>query len=84
MLPLSWFNQKKSVRISSAIPHSSFLTPHSQLLTPNSRMDWLRQSIFKTAMNASDGTATLPTWRMRFLPSFCFSSSFFLRLMSPP
>ena len=33
---------------------------------------------------ASLGTDTLPTWRMRFLPSFCFSSSFFLRVMSPP
>ena len=43
-----------------------------------------RQSIFKTAMNASLGTDTLPTWRMRFLPSFCFSKSFFLRVMSPP
>ena len=42
------------------------------------------QSIFSTAMNASLGTATLPTWRMRFLPSFCFSSSFFLRVISPP
>ena len=35
-------------------------------------------------MNASDGTSTLPTWRMRFLPSFCFSSSCFFRVMSPP
>ena len=42
------------------------------------------QSIFRTAMNASLGTDTVPTWRMRFLPSFCFSSSFFLRVMSPP
>ena len=25
-----------------------------------------------------------PNWRMRFLPSFCFSSSFFLRVISPP
>ena len=41
-------------------------------------------SIFSTAMNASLGTCTLPSWRMRFLPSFCFSSSLRLRLMSPP
>ena len=27
---------------------------------------------------------TLPKERMRFLPSFCFSSSFFFRVMSPP
>ncbi len=42
------------------------------------------QSIFRTAMNASLGTDTVPTWRMRFLPSFCFSSSFFFLEMSPP
>ena len=35
-------------------------------------------------MNASLGTCTEPSWRMRFLPSFCFSSSYFLREMSPP
>ena len=26
-------------------------------------------------MNASCGMSTLPNWRMRFLPSFCFSRS---------
>ncbi len=36
------------------------------------------------AMKASCGTSTRPTRRMRFLPSFCFSSSFRLRVMSPP
>lgn len=36
------------------------------------------------AMNASWGTSTRPTIFMRFLPSFCFSSSLRLRLMSPP
>ena len=41
-------------------------------------------SSLRTAMNASDGTATVPNVRMRFLPSFCFSSSFFLRVISPP
>ena len=41
-------------------------------------------SIFSTAMKASLGTSTEPNWRMRFLPSFCFSRSFFLRVMSPP
>ena len=30
-------------------------------------------------MNASGGMSTLPNCRMRFLPSFCFSSSFRLR-----
>jgi hypothetical protein len=36
------------------------------------------------AMNASWGTSTRPTIFMRFLPSFCFSSSLRLRVMSPP
>jgi hypothetical protein len=41
-------------------------------------------SICSTAMKASCGISTLPTCFMRFLPSFCFSRSFFLREMSPP
>ena len=35
-------------------------------------------------MKASLGTDTVPKVRMRFLPSFCFSSSFFFLVMSPP
>ena len=34
-----------------------------------------QESSFSTAMNALWGTCTVPIWRMRFLPSFCFSSS---------
>ena len=41
-------------------------------------------SSFSTAMNASVGICTVPSERIFFLPSFCFSSSFFLRVMSPP
>ena len=41
-------------------------------------------SSLRTAMNASVGSCTLPRERIFFLPSFCFSSSFFLRVMSPP
>lgn len=41
-------------------------------------------SLDSTAMKASCGTSTLPTIFIRFLPSFCFSSSFRLREMSPP
>ena len=44
----------------------------------------LHESIFSTARNASLGTWTVPNWRMRFFPSFCFSRSFFFRVMSPP
>lgn len=42
------------------------------------------ESIFRTARNASLGTCTVPNWRIRFFPSFCFSSSFFFRVISPP
>ena len=42
------------------------------------------QSRFKTAMNASCGSSTLPTCFMRFFPSFCFSSSLRFRVISPP
>ena len=37
-----------------------------------------------TAKNASWGISTLPTRFIRRLPSFCFSSSFRLRVISPP
>ena len=40
--------------------------------------------ILKAAINASCGMLTFPYSRIRALPFFCFSSSFFLRLMSPP
>ena len=41
-------------------------------------------SSLRTAMKASVGTCTVPRFRIFFLPSFCFSSSFFLRVISPP
>ena len=41
-------------------------------------------SSFKTAIKASVGIWTEPRERIFFLPSFCFSSSFFFRVMSPP
>ena len=41
-------------------------------------------SSLRTARNASVGIWTVPKERIFFLPSFCFSSSFFLRVMSPP
>src|SRR5207247_2847489 len=39
---------------------------------------------FRIARNASCGISTRPTRFMRFLPSFCFSSSLRLRVISPP
>ncbi len=41
-------------------------------------------STWRMARNASWGISTLPTCFMRFLPAFCFSRSFLLRVMSPP
>jgi hypothetical protein len=40
--------------------------------------------VSRTAMKAFCGMSTLPTLFIRFLPSFCFAQSFFLREMSPP
>src|SRR5690606_27632425 len=40
--------------------------------------------ILSAWMKASCGISTLPNWRMRFLPSFCFSRSLRLRVASPP
>ena len=50
---------------------------------PHSRMSYLL-STDSTARKASCGISTRPTCFIRFLPSFCFSNSFFLRVTSPP
>ena len=41
-------------------------------------------SVDNAATKASCGTSTRPIVFIRFLPSFCFSSSLRLRVMSPP
>ena len=41
-------------------------------------------SVDSAATKASCGTSTRPIVFIRFLPSFCFSSSLRLRVMSPP
>ena len=41
-------------------------------------------SVDNAATNASCGTSTRPMVFIRFLPSFCFSRSLRLRVMSPP
>ena len=41
-------------------------------------------SNLSTAINAYVGNCTVPRVRIFFLPSFCFSRSFFFRVMSPP
>ena len=51
---------------------------------PQARYFAVSWPVDSAAMNASCGTSTRPTIFMRFLPSFCFSSSLRLRVMSPP
>ncbi|CAM5602557.1 hypothetical protein RLIN73S_00188 [Rhodanobacter lindaniclasticus] len=57
----------------------AFPNPESPIPNPGPHL-----STFNTARKASWGISTRPTCFMRFLPSFCFSSNFFLRLTSPP
>ena len=51
---------------------------------PKTDINIHQSSTLSTARNASWGISTLPTCFMRFLPSFCFCNSFFLRDTSPP
>ncbi len=46
--------------------------------------DRLAYCVFSTWMKASCGMLIRPMLFIRFFPSFCFSSSLRLRLMSPP
>jgi len=67
--------------------HRPCVTPPASAEPQRGRVDPMsdrQSSTFKTAMKASCGISTLPMDFMRFLPSFCFSSSFRLRVMSPP
>ena len=41
------------------------------------------ESSLSTAINASVDSYTVPSERIFFLPRFCFSSSFFFRVISP-
>ena len=47
-------------------------------------LDALGLHAFSTSMKASCGMFTEPNDFIRFLPSFCFSSNFRLRVISPP
>ena len=59
--------------------------PRGELLCRFATVTYLlRSSRLSTARKASCGTSTPPTCFIRFLPFFCFSSSFRFRLMSPP
>ena len=65
----------------------AFLPGHGrrQATTLSGFAGWNHSSeVLSTARNAVWGSSTSPTIFMRFFPSFCFSSSFRLRVMSPP
>jgi|SRR5271166_1370819 len=68
-----------------AVPPGRRPTPTSALLTPDAALPYsLSPPTFSTDKNASCGISTRPTRFIRRLPSFCFSSSLRLRLISPP
>ena len=71
-------------RLSQGLQNQDFpgSTGSFNLVTPSRHK--LQLSTFSAAMNASCGMSTLPNCRIFFLPSFCFSRSFRLRVMSPP
>ena len=48
------------------------------------RPNQLSSFSLRTARNALCGSSTFPAISIRFLPAFCFSSSFLFRVTSPP
>ncbi len=61
----------------------AIIASRARLAASHSSLRYLL-STCRMARKASCGTSTEPICFMRFLPAFCFSSSFFLRVMSPP
>ncbi len=74
-IPAAW--RRPNVRMAL----NGLLAVESSELRPNLPP---QLSIFSASMKASCGISTLPNWRMRFLPAFCFSRSLRLRVASPP
>src|ERR1019366_5856769 len=67
-------------------PHLDLLLSYAKrkFESPESASRTRHWSTFRMARNAFWGISTVPTCFIRFLPSFCFSSSFRLREISPP
>ena len=59
-------------------------TPERGRLSPSCRPPYPRRRRRTAQPRTPPGTSTLPMVFIRFLPSFCFSSSLRLRVMSPP
>ena len=68
--------------VAVAAPRRAERQVHVQM--PGARAHFFPASRFSTARNASCGTSTDPTCFMRRFPAFWRSSSFRLRVMSPP
>lgn len=65
----------------------SFTKRRSDTVGGSPEVNWTHRSQryrCSTAQKASWSISTLPIIFARFLPSFCFSNSFFFRVMSPP
>ena len=72
--PSAWKNWRKKAEAAWS-PLRSYC-----LITATSQ----ESGVLRAARKASWGIFTLPIWRMRFLPFFCFSRSLRLRVISPP
>ena len=72
------YSKMTNQRSITAIQHWLFIFVISKTI------DQHYEPTFRTARNASCGMSTFPTRFMRRLPSFCFSRSSRLRVMSPP
>lgn len=73
------WNEVSDKTVTPAIRRCAFSPP----ARPRSRY-YLLSLTLSTARNASWGISTRPIFFIRFLPSFCFSSSLRLREISPP
>ena len=71
-------HRRRAIKFSGVYPQTPFESDRPAI------GQLLPSPTFSTARKASCGISTRPIRFMRFLPSFCFSSSLRLRLMSPP
>ncbi len=73
-----------ATRAGSAITRSPRWFGARMTVRPGNTVNIRYSPTLSTARKASCGISTEPTCFIRFLPSFCFSSSFRFRVMSPP
>src|SRR5690606_6362851 len=71
----AWLRQGVDFAFSPAKGGDTPPPPPSTVPLPRCAGEDQLSPIFSAWMKASWGISTLPNWRMRFLPSFCFSRS---------